>query len=900
MVDGDGSGLPASVLHALRSETWLDRLLLSRLAAVLRHGGQSSATLIVRRAEAAARWGALFLCRITPLKPTSWVARAWERRALAVANACFARGWQHTRSGPDGDVAALVRKSAEARAVLNRSPMQSFDAAVLLALQRQDLLRPLVRQWLRDHVASLGPVADRIHEQLALNGPDSIGQEETEHCLAVIPEIANILSHSQATAIAIAIADLAVAPTDPYHPVTTSAASRAALAELLSVRPELDDVLIPPGSIATSPKVRAGLRALAVALHRDDAHRRERFLAACEQAGLNGDGIVDFATSASATQTGRPRSDIWAPMPAARQRLRRTAATTLAWAIPVVAGAVLVLALRASPPQFLQQVAPEVTLATFALIATVHALIITLSREHLPRRMARIAATPRILVSAYVASMIGIVASAIDLSEQPALTATESATWTDVLNGLAAVCVLVSVTLLAASSFQVLRLSDPVAATTAFGRSSALRLGRAGSRFGRSQARSLELMTLFEALPNVQVSREVVPGEVAQLVRAGSRGLFAPANRPLRRLVTSAQFGAGMSLRVLAPLGQMVARLDPVLALVPTTAQRVSRETRRRGTALAALQGIGWLDRSRGVTASLYDLAVRTCREGDQGGAQRAASVCLDLCFRHLSSMGAARSRAYERARARVARRTEESAWRPGRATWQPADPATSRESPPASPVIVDLIESCVRSLSSSVSAERDVAMYVLKGLLAYGSREDRIPTRVTRALVAGGQASADRVVSLQLELLRRCAVTSLELGLTDQFLLVVDTMSILPFGKPDAVLDEVAATLAAAARIDAGAAEQRLQQCIIDKRHNGDTRFRTLFHIGSAALDAGALRLTVACIEELRSPSFVAPSQHWLDLAGHLVEPGSYLGNSPRDALAQFADLAVGLDPLL
>jgi hypothetical protein len=59
-------------------------------------------------------------------------------------------------------------------------------------------------------------------------------------------------------------------------------------------------------------------------------------------------------------------------------------------------------------------------------------------------------------------------------------------------------------------------------------------------------------------------------------------------------------------------------------------------------------------------------------------------------------------------------------------------------------------------------------------------------------------------------------------------------------------------------------------------------------------------LRLAVLCVEELRRPGFVEPSKDWLDFEGRLIEPGSFLGNSPRDALAQFANLAVGLDPLL
>lgn len=899
MAHGDGSGLPTSVEHALRSETLLERLALSRFAALLRRIGRGAGTAARSWTEALARWAALWLCQMSSPKPVSQIARAWERRTAAAANVCIAWGWRHSRSGTDEDVARLVRGSAEGRAVLTQSSLEGVDAATLLKLQRSEVLRPLVRQWLRDHNDGLGPVADRVHEQLALNGPAAIGVEETEGCLTVIPEVANILSQGQATAIAREVVGLAAAPTDPYRPVVASAASRAALAELLAARPELDDVIIPAGSVAKSPGVRAALKALAMALHRDAAHRASRFLAACAHAALDRDGIVDLAAAASPTRVRGLRRDVWAPLPAARRWLRRSAATTLAWLLPIVGGAGLVQVLLAHPPELLDRVTLEVALAAFALIATVHALIITLSRERLPRRMARIAATPRILVSAYVTSMIGIVASAINLADQPGLTLTESASWTDVLNGLAAVSVFVSVALLAASSFQVLRLSDPVAATAAFGRSSALRVGRAGSRFGRAQARSLELTTLFEALPNVHISPEVVPGQVAQLIRAGSRGLFVPANRPIRRLVTSTQVKAGMSLLVLAPLGQVVARLDPVMGLVPTSAQRISGGTRRRGTAVAELAGIGWLDRSRGVTASLYDLAVRLCREGDQGGAQRAASVCLDISFRHLSNMAIARRRAYERARARVKRRTEDTAWRPGRATWQPPDPSTSGESPPASPVVVDLVESCVRSLFSDDGAERDVAMYVLKGLLAYGTREDRLPTVVTRALVAGGPANSDHV-SRRLQLLRRCAVSSLEIDTRDQFLLVVGTMLRVPFGKPGQVLDEVAATLAAAARIDAEAAERRLQRYLTDERHDNDTRFRALFHIGAAALDAGALRLAVLCVEELRRPGFVEPSKDWLDFEGRLIEPGSFLGNSPRDALAQFANLAVGLDPLL
>lgn len=899
MAEGDTSGLPTSAEQSLRSESVFERLVLSRLATEVRGIGRAASTLVSGWTEAVARRAALWFCRMSSRQPQGRLSRAWERATAAAANACVARGWRTTGGGADQDVARLVRGSNEGRAVLGHSSLETVDGAKVLALQHSEVLRPLVRQWLRQNDNSLGPVADRVHEQLALNGPTAIGAEATEDALAVIPEVASIWSLPQATAIAKVVAGLAAAPTDPYRPVVASAAARVALAELLAVRPELDEVLIPQGSVAASHSVRASLKALAIALHRDSENRASRFLAACTHAALDRDSIVDLAAASSPTRIRGPKDDLWAPLPAARQWLQRTATTALAWLVPVALGAGLMQFLRSHPPELLERVTLEVTLATFALIATVHALIITLSREHLPRRMARIAATPRILVSAYVTSMIGIIASGIDVTKSQHLTQADFVPWTRALNGLAAASVLVSVALLAASSFRVLRLSDPVAATAAFGRSSALKVGKAGSRFGRAQARSLELTTLFEALPNVQLSPEVMPGEVAQLVRAESRGLFVPSNRAVRRLVTTAQFEAGMSVRVLAPFGQVVARLDPVLGLLPTSSQRVSSDTRRRGAAVAQLSGIGWLDRSRGVTASLYDLAVRICREGDQGGAQRAASVCLDLSFRHMSSMATARARAYARASARLKHRTNDAAWRPGRATWQPPSPSTSGEMPPASPGIVDLVDSCVRSLSSHVGAEREIAMYVLRGLLAYGAREDRLTRLIVHALIASSQAGSvgDQ---LQLQLLRRCAERSLELDLAEEFLLVIDTMSLLPFSGPTRVLSEVAIGLAAAARIDAETVERRLQPYLADDRHDKSTRYRALFHIGAAALDAGALRLAVLCVEELRDPGFTAPSQEWLDFESRLIEPGSFLGNSPGDALATFIDLAVGLDPLL
>lgn len=893
------SGIPASAFHALSPETLLERLTLSGLAKALQHRFRRTVELVLDWARVIARWAAPRLCQAYAVEAIGQNTRPWRRWTNSLTNSCIALGWKKTLNETDRDLAQLVRESAVARAVLTQRPLENADAAELLQLQRSDLLRPMVRQWLRVHVESLGPVADRIYAQLALKGPSTIGSEETEYCLAVIPEVAGIFSQSQATAIVTVVARLAATPTDPYSRATGLAAARAALAELLALRPEVDEVAIPEGSGESMPSVRACLKALAVALHRDTAQRPGRFLSACERAGLGQGAILELATAASTTRPRGQGSDTWAPMPAIRRWLRHAASTTLAWVIPAVAAVGLALTLRVHPVHLLKPVPLDVTLATFALIATVHALIITLSREHLPRRMARIAATPHVLVSAYFTSMIGIAASVIDLTGQSGLTEKQSASWGGVLNGLAAASVLVAVTLLAASSFKVLRLSDPVAATTAFGRASALTLGRSGSRFGRFQARSLELTTLFKAIPNVLISPEVVPGEAAQLLRAGSRGLFVPANRPLRRLFTTHQFKEGMSLRVVAPLGKIVARLDPVLALVPTATQLVSSQTLRRATAVAALNGIGWLDRSRGVTASLYDLAVRTSREGDQGGAQRAASVCLDLCFRHLSNMSTARGQAYARARARVARRGGNSAWRPGHATWQPVEPARSGESPPASPVITDLVESCIRSLSTEDGAERDVAMYVLRGLLAYGNREDRLPTLVTQALVDTSPERVDRD-SLRLKLFKRCALRSLELDLTEQFIFAFETMLIVPFGEPIQILDQATATLAAAARINAEATEQRLKGYLADKRHDDDTRSRALFHIGAAALDAGALRLAVVCADNLRRLTPVKPFEDDLDLEARLIGPGSHLGNIPRATLAQFSEFSAGLDALV
>lgn len=892
----DAVDIPPSAVRALRSDSVVERLILSQFARRVVLARQIALDVGRRWAVGVARRTLAMWIRLPSLSGGSRVPPKVDGWITSVINGLVKRAFQQSWSVTEADLSLLIRGSGEGRAVLTSTTLEDPDGATLLKLHRSEVLRPLVRKWLREHESGQASVADYIYQQLVTIGPAAVNAEDTENCLAAIPAVASILSHSRTVEIAQAVVALASAPTDPYRPTPTSASSRAALAELLAVRPELDDLLIPEGSSWGTPPGRALLKALAMALHRDLPRGARRLVAACTRASLQRDEIVDLAAAASATRLWGAQQEHWSLLPAGRQWLAHISGTIVSWVLPVAMVWPLLQFLVSRPPLLLGHFGLEVTVGIFALIATVHALIVTLSREHLPRRMARITATPRILVSAYVTSMIGIIASSIDLNGQLAAT-DQSTTWAAAINAVSATATFLSVALLAISLFRVLRLSDPVIATAVFGRSSILLVGRAGGRFGRLQARSLELAAILKGLPNVRMSSEAMPGEMVELIRARSRGLFAPANRDLLRLLSCPQVREGASLRVVASFGDVVVRLDPVWGVIPTSTQTVSSTTRRRAISGSRLRGVGWLDRTRGVVASLYDLAVRLSREGDQGGAQRSASVCLDLAFRHLSTMADARKEAYLRAKLR-SRRLEGDSWRPGVATWQPPDPRTSRESPPSSPVIVDLVDSCVRSLSSDVSAEHQVAMYVLRGLLAYGLREDRVPMLVTRALLITSRSGADPG-SQRLDVLRRCAVRSLELDMPDQFRIAIEAMPRLRSGSPDG-LAEVAKTLAAAARIDSDAVENVIGQSLGNRGKDGVEVAGHFFHIGAAALDAGALRLAVKCVEELSVLKFTAPSAEWLDFESRLVGKGSYLGNTPLDALSRFGEFAAGISPLL
>lgn len=892
----DEADIPPSALRALRSDSVVDRLILSQFARRAVETRQIASDAGRRWAMAFARRILIMLIRLPSLSGGARVPPKIDGWITAVTNGFVKHAFYQSSSVVEPDLFLSIRGSAEGRAVLTSTTLEDPDGAILLRLHRSEVLRPMVRKWLRENESGQASVADYIYEQLVTVGPVAVNAHDTENCLAAIPAVASILSYSRTVEIAQVVVALASAPTDPYSPTPTSASSRAALAELLAARPELDDSLIPEGSSWEAPAGRAYLKALAMALHRDLPRGARRFVAACARAGLARDEIVDLAAAASATRLWGALQERWSLLPAGRQWLTHTSGTIVSWVLPVAAVWPLLQFLVSRPPLLLGHVSLEVTVGIFALIATVHALIVTLSRGHLPRRMARITATPRILVSAYVTSMIGIIASSIDLNGELAAM-DQSTTLAAAINAVSATATFFSVALLAISLFRVLRLSDPVIATGVFGRSSILLVGRAGVRFGRIQARSLELAAILEALPNVRMSSEAMPGEMVELIRARSRGLFAPANRDLLRLLSCPQVREGASLRVVASFGHVVVRLDPVWCVIPTSTQSVSSTTRRRATRASHLRGVGWLDRTRGVVASLYDLAVRLSREGDQGGAQRSASVCLDLAFRHLSTMADARREAYLRAKLR-SRRLEGDSWRPGVATWQPPDPRTSRESPPSSPVIVDLVDSCVRSLSSDVSAERQVAMYVLRGLLAYGLREDRVPTLVTRALLITSRTGADPG-SQRLDVLRRCAVRSLELDMPDQFRVAIEAMPRFRSESPDG-LAEVAKALASAARIDSDAVENVIGQSLGDRGKDGVEVAGHFFHVGAAALDAGALRLAVKCVEELSALKFTSPTAEWLDLQSRLVGKGSYLGNTPLDALSRFGEFAGGIIPLL
>jgi hypothetical protein len=899
MLDREPRTLPASVRAALRPESLSERLALSRATSKMRRlRGRSLAA--VRRLREAVTLGAVRgLARVTPASPVRRPARSWARLTRRLTERCVRSRWPAS-AHQSPLLAARIRSSDLARAVLWDQPRSAVGPAELLSLQQLDVLRPLVRPWLRRSPELLGPVADYIHERLVLDGPAAVGAAGTGQCLAVLPEVVAILSRQQLVSLADVVADLASAPIDPYAPAAPATGARTALAEMFAARPELDDTALPPGSLLSSGRVNAYLAALAVGVHRDLGRLPARLLQACVNTSLGAGRIEELAAAASvrpalgslhAAQVSPSRPWGW---------LGRGLTTAAAWAVPVIGSALVLLALRSHPPAFLAEVSPEVTLAVFALIATVHALIITLSREHLPRRMARVAATPRILISAYATSIIAIAASSVDLAGETSLEQSTVASWTHSLNGLVAASVLVAVLLLAGSTMQVLRLADPVAATTAFGRSSVRALARSGTRFGSLQARALELRTVLGAMPNVRVSTEQVPGEVAELLRAPERGFFVPRNTRLRRLVETTQFREGMSLRVHAPLGAVVARLDPVVALVPTPAQRVDRRTRRTAIRLTELERTAWLDRARGVTASLYDLAIRTSREGDQGGAQRAASVCLELCYRHLDAMSNARAKAYERARARVRRRARDGSWRAGRGTWQPSDSTTSREAPPPSPLVADLVAACVGSLTTEADAEREIATYVLSGLLAFGDRDDRVPAAVVNAVLSAAQPRDERQTRQVLGLLRRCALANLEMGLADDCAFALFASSLARMGSKAVRLDELTVTLAAASRIDSGQVQRRLADHLSDADHDIDSRLRAYYVIGAAALDAGAVDTAFTCVSQIATSGLVLPTNEWLDLEASLVTSGSYLGHSPRDALAQFASLAAGLAPLL
>jgi hypothetical protein len=799
-------------------------------------------------------------------------------------------------------LADLLLTRPALRAVLSRAPSPEVNIADVIDVTSDPELgdwRRAAYEWLRD-VADPQSLVDLVAGEVSAGN----GSARVALMLRSIPHIASLFSEAQAGDLLGRLIEIARMPIDPYEPSGRVLLGRRALVSLLRQRPELEQAILevlaqdePPDDDAL-PDL---LQLLAVALRERGLGASVTLTEAASRARLSKSALASLARLADAPiqndpPSTEPRADRLArglgPI------LRRLAC----WLAGICTFAISALVVKQHLPGIRPSEVPvAASIATLALLTTVHVFAANLSGARLPSAIARYSSQSWQLDVAYFAS-IALVLLAMCSPNSDTLKATRD--WLSML------ALVLWISMLMMALLTVFRRVDSSRAAGGFLQAKKHQARVIGRRFGRYQALAAELTSIVESSAPVEIRINAVPNVWDQSIASTRRGIFLPSRRSFRLLMSSGPVRAGLRIRITARLASTVNRYDTLAHAVPLGNQVIDQRWLLKARKAMRVRRVSGVDDVRSAAMALTKLSADLVSANDVGTGQQVAESLTAFVNYHMLCT-------------RRSRRTRLRRWQIRQYVMTAKDSQLQINSPssqiaplrirtdetlvPVNFLVRDVLDIATRTATTSSGPALDVPEYIVRSLLKSNTHQEHGVNVVTGTI---GLCDIDSPTKLAgaIRILRVAGLRALEQRQAISLNLLLDCAVGLGTDSDSkrAVQNLVGDLAAYACRYGANfafagctALESLLRSPTSPETGNLDSSgLQQFWLIGAAALAVGclsvAVRTAAICEREGWAPRIAEASQEYeiLDsLALRAEQFGNFLGELPRDALATYGE---------
>lgn len=807
----------------------------------------------------------------------------------------------------------LLRTSPACRHIIfDRPPDENveLDSFFDLAANEQNGdLRVAVYSWVSRHWP-LQDLAEHISRDLLISS-DRLDPRRTRLSLRLLKSVIGILPREQARAILQAVVVLATQEVNPYKPGGEQMLARRAVIDILRERPELYETAA--SFLTTAAMQGRSLSAgklIAISM-RNRAHgAAERLVDLTNRA----DGSVQTLKILAGNADGGVHRDIRPPTETiritsflTRPQLRKFGSVAFIGALTILVGQAASrfgLAVRPAP------VPIAVAVATLALLVTAHVFSVNFSGSRLPPEIARHASNSVALDITYSASVMLIIASLLRPKDQVFLVARD---WTSA--ALLAVWILGII----ATMLTVFSRTDAVHAADRYYRSSAWRLRKNGRRQGRVQAQALTIEEIIKASPYFSVRINMVPDEWSVPIYSSKRGIVSPSIRSLRSLLSNAEFGEGLQVRLTTGLGTLVETKTLIAVLVPADDQAISDRFASLTEKALMTRTKKNSDMQNAETISLLKVVHDLAESGDVGSASSVARSLSNLTTLSVTSAAFARRRSLRMAALREHARTRHASNNSTRKWIRMRDQRGLKSDDNRIVISAPGLNDVVR-IATQYSIDQKTSMFsytdtILLPLLKSSGSAESFSSLIAFA-IPSTEINTDRQRHAQLATLRSAGIRALELRSPAQFGFVFDSVAKLIDADRSnhAGTELLSVLLCFACRYDPGIHATHFKRfCNLlhpdltnDEKPISELHTVQLLRIGAAAISEGAMTCCVSVALELVKLDITDNRMRLENDASYIRREstrsnldGGYLGDTPERCLNEFLAFTKSLGEL-
>jgi hypothetical protein len=731
--------------------------------------------------------------------------------------------------------------------------------------------------------------------------------------MRLVPRVASALPEDVARQVLEKTVEIATSDIDPYGANGASIAARNAAVSLLRQRPELNQAfteVLQRYRSETGERATAPARLAALALRERGVPGAALLAEIARTSGASREQLESLATLADAPLANVSSLTTAYDVDSFFDRLTRYL-RGLSWPLIILSvgsiGYIVYLTPQKSIPTSVKPltVTLQIAIAALAVLATTHVFAVNFAANRLPGIIGRYVSRSWTLTATYTASTI-LIALAVWQPTGERLLRSCAWMWT-------AAVVIWGICLIATLR-TVLSRSDSARAAAGFVSWQLARARTSGKRFGKYQARTFELNNLVTSAPNIELKVGAWRDQWDSALRSRRRGVLAPTNRNLRRLITQPEFKAGARLRFVAGFGLIIGKDQDIAHLVPTRATEISERLKKNALKRLKVRDSLDIEELSSGAVSLTKLSTDLAASGDTGTAHAVAHSLTKLLKEHISAVRRARRNHLRRWMLREQVQEGAGSDLPGyrgiaERSFAARSAQRDEDVAPVIPAVRDVVHSAIQ-----FALERDLPLFNVAESIVRPVMNESGDADGTVSLVAAALSDADKIsesgLDSALALLQVAGHRAIELRsrtMTDFIL-----GDLINLCKKDPLRGRAIETLsllsAFASRHDTVLARRCCESLGKELAEVGKfSAAMTLWRVGAAGVCAGALSVAVQAahfIDQMELHDHIQQVNANSGLRGaEAIRAdifGGYLGSAPEDALNAFAMFLASVRPIV